>query len=90
MNNYQNLGHECGPFGTQSKCHLCMDIKCGQNLDNKCSMQLQGVDIIKLPRNIPTLSDTPYAVGGAHRNDFGGATTSHVCLMLSGGICLTH
>ena len=30
MNNYQNLGHECGPFGTQSKCHLCMDIKCGQ------------------------------------------------------------
>ena len=65
-----------------------MDIDCGANREKRCSMQLQGVDYLKLPRNIPSLSDTPWAVNGAHRNDFGGSMTSHMCLMLSGGICV--
>ena len=87
MNNFQNLGHVCGAFGTRSKCHICMEILCGSNLDKKCQMQLQGVDWNKLPKNIPSLSDTPWAVGGLHRNDFGNSQTSRVCLMLSGGVC---
>ena len=87
MNSYQNLGHVCGPFGTRSKCHMCMEIVCGASRDKVCQMQLQGVDWAKLPKNIPSLSDTPWAVDGSHRNDFGNPATSRVCLMLSGGVC---
>lgn len=41
-----------------------------------------------LATNIPAVSDTPWAIGGSHRNDFGGASVSRVCVMLSGGACL--
>jgi hypothetical protein len=56
-------------------------------LDHYCEYQIQGVEWKELAKNVPTVSDTPWAVGGAHRNDFGNAT--HMCVMLSGGHCIT-
>eukprot|EP00903_Cladosiphon_okamuranus_P018631 g17149.t3 len=61
---------------------------CGEDLNSECSYQLQGVNASLLATNIPAISDTPWAVGGSHRNDFGGASVSRVCVMLSGGACL--
>ena len=49
-----------------------------------CHFQLQGVSWIQLAKNIPTVSDVPWAVGGKHRYDFGGENTTHVCMYLSG------
>ena len=51
-----------------------------------CHEQIQGMDYNFLPRNTPTVSDTPWAVNGSHRNDFGSA--ERVCVMLTGGACL--
>ena len=44
------------------------------------------MDFDFLPQNTPTVSDTPFAVGGKHRNDFGSA--ERVCVMLTSGACL--
>lgn len=41
-----------------------------------------------LATNIPSVSDTPWAVGGSHRNDFGSTSVMRVCMLLSGGACL--
>lgn len=46
------------------------------------------VNVSSLSTNIPVVSDTPWVVGGSHRNDFGNALVSRVCVMLSGGACL--
>ncbi|CAM9450628.1 unnamed protein product [Ascophyllum nodosum] len=86
--NLQDERHQCGRRGVRSKCHLCEDIACGDSLDSTCSYQLQGVNASLLATNIPAVSDTPWAVGGGHRNDFGNASVSRVCVMLSGGSCL--
>ncbi|OQS01020.1 hypothetical protein ACHHYP_01946 [Achlya hypogyna] len=75
--NQQDMRHVCGTYGVQSKCHRCQ-------LD---AVQLQGVNWSDLPGNIPTVSDVPWAIGGAHRYDYGGAT--HVCVLLSGDTCVT-
>jgi hypothetical protein len=65
-----------------------MPIACGGG-NETCAMQLQGVDWGELPANVPTATDVPFAVGPAvsHRYDFGNA--SRVCVMASGGACLT-
>ncbi|CAM9983282.1 unnamed protein product [Ectocarpus sp. 6 AP-2014] len=86
--NLQDERHECDRRGVRSKCHVCEDIVCGENLDADCSYQLQGVNASLLATNIPSVSDTPWAVGGSHRNDFGSASVSRVCMLLSGGACL--
>ncbi|CAM9693873.1 unnamed protein product [Discosporangium mesarthrocarpum] len=86
--NLQDDRHSCDRRGVHSKCHICEDIECGENMDTTCAYQLQGVNSSSLATNIPTTSDTPWAVGGAHRNDFGNASTSRVCVMLSGGHCI--
>eukprot|EP00986_Skeletonema_menzelii_P003076 scaffold902_cov146-Skeletonema_menzelii.AAC.1 len=81
--NKQDVRHECDARGVQSKCHICEDIVCGTQKNQTCHFQLQGLswqDEI----NIPTISDVPWAVNGAHRYDFGGITTTHVCMYLSG------
>ncbi|KDO27761.1 hypothetical protein SPRG_07359 [Saprolegnia parasitica CBS 223.65] len=75
--NAQDLRHACATFGVQSKCHLCENDR----------MQLQGVEYAALPANIPTVSDVPWAVGGRHRYDYGGA--SRICVLLSGDSCLS-
>ena len=82
--NFQHLGHNCGTRGGRSKCRICEDIKCGPNLAQTCPLQIQGMDFIRLPKNIPTISDAPWAIGGKHRYDF--KTATHVCVML-GSIC---
>lgn len=82
--NKQDVRHVCETKGVQSKCHICEDIQCGENLDHQCHFQLQGVAWEKMSRNIPTVSDIPWAVGGAHRYDFGGGNTTHVCMYMSG------
>ena len=80
--NKQDVRHECDARGVRSKCHVCEDIACGADKNQKCHFQLQGQsrqdDV-----NIPTISDVPWAVNGSHRYDFGGFTTTHVCLYLS-------
>ncbi|CAM9457173.1 unnamed protein product [Chrysoparadoxa australica] len=86
--NLQDLRHSCDFRGVESKCHRCRESACGAALENTCGMQLQGVASADLSINMPTVSDTPWAVGGAHRNDFDGAGATHTCLMLSGGECI--
>lgn len=63
---------------------MCEDFECEGG--SVCHFQLQGV-LGEMSVNIPTVSDAPWAVGGRHRYDFGGETTSHVCVHLSGGEC---
>ncbi|CAM9756937.1 unnamed protein product [Scytosiphon promiscuus] len=86
--NLQDQRHQCDRRGVRSKCHVCEDIACGEGLNSECSYQLQGVNASMLATNVPVVSDTPWAVGGSHRNDFGAASVSRVCMMLSGGTCL--
>ena len=83
--NMQDVRHECDVRGVQSKCHICEDIACGPDENNlTCHFQLQGVSTNDMSANIPTVSDVPWAVNGSHRYDFGGASTTHVCMYLSG------
>lgn len=98
--NKQDMRHECGRFGAESKCHICEDIELrsrfrASNTDrdildlNNGSIyyQLQGVAWENMAHNVPTVSDSPWAVGGRHRYDFGSGDTSRVCVMVSGGYC---
>ena len=87
--NIQNLGHVCNKRGAWSKCYICEDIQCGTEANQTCAMQIQGISTANLPTNIPTVSDTPFAVGPRvqHRNDFG--NSDRVCVLVTGGDCLT-
>lgn len=38
--------------------------------------------------NIPVVSDDAWAVGGKFKHDYGGNSTSHFCVFLSGGKCI--
>ena len=94
LSNLQDVMHECETRGVRSKCHICEDIQCGtrNSGDNAswpavCHFQLQGVSTDEMSKNIPTVSDVPWAVGGSHRYDYGGVNTSHVCMHMSGGSC---
>jgi hypothetical protein len=103
FSNLQDVRHECETRGVQSKCHLCKDIDCGRsekwsagrgNHNNQsttststCHFQLQGVSTADMSKNVPTVSDIPWAVGGLHRYDYGGQNVSHICLHMSGGYC---
>ena len=84
--NAQDMRHVCRSEGVQSKCHICEDIQCGETKNDTCHFQIQGVDWKDMSKNIPTISDMPWAVGGTNRYDFGGNTTSHVCLYLTGDL----
>lgn len=88
--NYQHMGHECNLRGARTKCHLCEDIECGPALDGTCEYQIQGVIYSELPRNVPTVSDTPFAVGPnvLYRYDFGNA--ERVCVITAGLECIRH
>ncbi|POM61979.1 hypothetical protein PHPALM_28923, partial [Phytophthora palmivora] len=85
--NDQDIRHRCSVFGVQSKCHICEDFACNGNSGDRCAFQLQGIPWSDLPKNIPTVSDVPWAVGGRHRYDYEGAT--QLCVFLSGGNCLS-
>jgi DNA-binding beta-propeller fold protein YncE len=84
--NLHDLGVQCEARGSLRKCYICYEPTC---TGDACPpLQLQGVaNVTSLPVNVPTVSDTPWAVGGSHRNDFGGAGTTHICLMLGGDLC---
>lgn len=41
--NLQDERHACDRRGVRSKCHMCENIMCGEDLDSECSYQLQGV-----------------------------------------------
>lgn len=88
VSDMQHLGHECRRRGSLTKCMRCEDIDCGSDLSSRCHMQIQGHDWNNLPKNIPSASDTPWAVGGSHRNDFGSSNLQAVCVMLSGRHCI--
>jgi hypothetical protein len=80
--------HQCDTRGVRSKCHVCEDFECNTTSDDGgCHFQLQGVSTEMMSVNIPTVSDVPWAVGGRHRYDFGGETTTHVCVHLWGDGC---
>jgi hypothetical protein len=78
--NFQHLGHECDIRGGSTKCRICEDITCGPGNSQICPLQIQGMDEKQLPKNIPTMSDAPWAIGGKYRYDFKRAT--HVCVVL--------
>eukprot|EP00985_Skeletonema_marinoi_P033166 scaffold40638_cov190-Skeletonema_marinoi.AAC.2 len=80
--NKQDVRHKCDARGVRSKCHICEDIACGAQKNQTCHFQLQGLSWQE-DVNIPTISDVPWAVNGSHRYDFGGSTTTHVCMYLS-------
>eukprot|EP00949_MAST-11_sp_MAST-11-sp1_P001477 g1477.t1 len=84
--NFQNIGHQCGRFGAHTKCYICEEIACGEHQDETCDMQIQGMDYSKLPKNIPTSTEVPWAVGSSSRYNFLEGT--HVCVMLSGDHCI--
>ncbi|CAE7199005.1 VWDE [Symbiodinium sp. KB8] len=86
--NLQHMGHECTTAGARSKCFRCEDFSCGPDLNSSCAFQVQGVPHTALPPSVPTVHDTPFAVGDAvrHRMDFGRA--ARTCVVLSGGRCL--
>ena len=83
----QDMRHECNTRGCSSKCHRCEKIACGSKNRFTCDYQIQGAPSTDLPRNIPTASDSPWAVNGSHRYDFGSPSTSHVCVITSGSNC---
>ena len=74
------------PPSVESKCHICEDFVC-EGVNKTCNYQLQGVSTSEISKNIPTVSDAPFAVNGLHRYDFGNPDTSHVCMFLSGKPC---
>jgi hypothetical protein len=84
----QDMRHVCVQYGARTKCHICEDIQCGPGLSETCAFQIQGVDWTGLPTNIPSTTDTPFAVGPlvTHRNDFGNA--SSVCVHIGSGACV--
>ncbi len=85
----QNFRSWCQTKGGRSKCHIVETIDCGElGGGETCYLQIQGADTAYIPLNIPTVADTPWAVGGSHRNDFAGPGTTHACVMLSGGGCI--
>ncbi len=85
----QDFRDECQTKGGRSKCHIGETIDCGNEGGGEtCHLQIQGADTAYIPLNIPTVTDTPWAVGGSHRNDFAGSGTTHACVMLSGGGCI--
>lgn len=85
--NDQDVRHQCSVFGVQSKCHICGNFSCNGNSGNRCAFQLQGVPWSALPKNIPTVTDVPWAVGGRYRYDYKNAL--HLCVFLAGGSCLS-
>lgn len=84
--NTQDMRHACTVFGVQSKCHHCEDMACA---NGTCAYQLQGVNWTALPRNIPTVTDVPWAISGAHRYDYGNTSVTRLCQLLSGGDCVS-
>ena len=86
--NKQDFRHDCQVLGGKSKCNLCEDIDCASTKDSTCFLQLQGVDGKNMSKNIPTITDTAWAVGGAHRKDWGGSTVSHYCVFLGHDECV--
>jgi hypothetical protein len=86
--NFQNMGHECTVGGAYSRCSICEMFACGDNREETCAFQIQGITWETLPINVPTVSDTPFAVGAnvLHRNDFSNA--DRVCVITSSGTCL--
>ena len=87
---YQHMGHVCTTRGARTKCYRCEPIVCGPDMDEECNFQLQGVIWENLPKNIPTITNTPWAVGVTvqHRYDY--ARAERVCVMLSSGDCTHH
>jgi hypothetical protein len=56
------------PQGCESKCHICEEISCGgDDSSAKCDYQIQGVSWNGISKNIPSASDSPWAVNGNHR-----------------------
>ena len=85
-------------LGGRSKCHICESISCDSDLQvssnsndgdkGSCNLQLQGVSDSDMSINIPTVSDTAWAVGGSHRHDYGGDNVTHFCVLLSHDNCI--
>ena len=82
--NLQDFRHNCVVQGGRSKCNICESIECQSSKGQECFLQLQGVDGSQMSVNVPTVSDTAWAVNGKHRKDFGGNTVSHFCTFLTG------
>ncbi len=54
--NRQDMREQCKTYGGESKCHICEKLESGINF------QLQGVTWEQMAHNIPTVTDSPFAV----------------------------
>jgi len=84
--NLQDFRHSCNVLGGLSKCSICEEIECLSELGT-CNLQLQGVNSSEMSTNIPTLSDTAWAVGGNFKHDYGGSSVTHFCVFTSEAYC---
>jgi hypothetical protein len=80
-----NVDNKAVDAAVWTKSHIGLTSE--SNFAETCEYQLQGIQWKDLAKNIPTVSDTPWAINGAHRNDFGNG--SHICVMMSGGYCIS-
>jgi hypothetical protein len=55
--NKQDMRRECATYGGEAKCHVCELIQ-----DTTINYQLQGVQWEQMAHNIPTVTDSPFAV----------------------------
>ena len=85
--NHSNSGiNSSNHTATAKKQHASNDTSTSSSSSDQqqtCHFQIQGVDYNELPRNVPTVSDVPWAVGGTHRYDYGGVSTTHMCMYLN-------
>jgi hypothetical protein len=55
----------------------------------RCPVQLQGVIDSSMSQNIPVVTDTPWAIGGSHRKDYGGSQVFIcICLFICKCVCI--
>lgn len=64
----QDERHRCDRRGVRSKCHVCENVACGENLGSQCSYQLQGVS-----RGLDAVTDTRKTIS------FGTACETTMC-----------
>lgn len=76
INSTVNFGDICSVEGVKEPCIICRDNQ----------FEIQGVDHALLPKNIPTISDVPWAVNGRHRYEYQGNT--EICIFLTSGKCV--
>ncbi len=72
--NKQDMRHKCDTYGGETKCHICENIE-----DGSINYQLQGVSWEAMAQNIPTVTDSPFAVGAHSEHSLRAGLTLSRC-----------